>query len=74
MRRAYGWVVKEERKTRLSRGGLSCCLDVYLFGSVISLSETSIMSLSLVSNAYIEETSSKIRSKPVPWEVSIQLG
>lgn len=27
------------------------------------------MSLSLVSNAYLEETSAKIRAKPVPWEV-----
>ncbi|KLO12002.1 ATPase, V1 complex, subunit H [Schizopora paradoxa] len=26
------------------------------------------MSLSLVSNAYLEETSAKIRAKPVPWE------
>ncbi|KAK7043755.1 H(+)-transporting V1 sector ATPase subunit H [Paramarasmius palmivorus] len=26
------------------------------------------MSVSLVSNAYLDETSSKIRSKPVPWE------
>ncbi|THH04816.1 hypothetical protein EW145_g5241 [Phellinidium pouzarii] len=29
------------------------------------------MSLSLVSNTYIEETSAKIRSKPVPWEVCV---
>lgn len=28
------------------------------------------MSVSLVSNAYLDENSSKIRSKPVPWEVS----
>ncbi|KAL4251844.1 Armadillo-like helical, partial [Pleurotus pulmonarius] len=26
------------------------------------------MSISLVSNTYLEETSSKFRSKPVPWE------
>jgi hypothetical protein len=30
----------------------------------------STMSLSLVSNAYLEETAAKIRTKPVPWEVS----
>lgn len=28
------------------------------------------MSVSLVSNAYLDENSAKIRSKPVPWEVS----
>lgn len=27
------------------------------------------MSVSLVSNAYLDENSAKIRSKPVPWEV-----
>src|SRR6266568_5128335 len=27
------------------------------------------MSVSLVSNAYLDENSTKIRSKPVPWEV-----
>ncbi|KAH8108453.1 ATPase, V1 complex, subunit H [Phellopilus nigrolimitatus] len=32
------------------------------------------MSLSLVSNSYIEETSSKIRSKPVPWEAYQRAG
>ncbi|KAL5511416.1 VMA13 [Sanghuangporus vaninii] len=32
------------------------------------------MSLSLVSNAYIEETSAKIRSKPVPWEAYQRAG
>jgi hypothetical protein len=28
------------------------------------------MSVSLVSNAYLDETSVKIRAKPVPWEAS----
>ncbi|PAV24369.1 ATPase V1 complex subunit H [Pyrrhoderma noxium] len=32
------------------------------------------MSLSLVSNSYIEETSAKIRSKPVPWEAYQRAG
>ncbi|KAI5124066.1 hypothetical protein M0805_003893 [Coniferiporia weirii] len=32
------------------------------------------MSLSLVSNPYIEETSTKIRSKPVPWEAYQRAG
>jgi hypothetical protein len=27
------------------------------------------MSVALVSNAYLDDTSAKIRSKPVPWEV-----
>lgn len=35
------------------------------------LSSPSSMSLSLVSNSYLEETSAKIRSKPVPWEVRV---
>ena len=30
------------------------------------------MSLSLVSNAYLDENSTKIRSKPVPWEASLR--
>lgn len=33
-------------------------------------SQRSSMSLSLVSNAYLDEQSTKIQSKPVPWEVS----
>lgn len=31
------------------------------------------MSVSLVSNAYLDENSAKIRSKPVPWEVRSDL-
>ena len=31
------------------------------------------MSVSLVSNAYLDDNSTKIRSKPVPWEVRTSL-
>lgn len=40
-----------------------------LFGKVV-LPTLILMSLSLVSNAYLDEQSAKIQSKPVPWEVS----
>jgi hypothetical protein len=32
------------------------------------------MAVSLVSNAYLDDNSAKIRSKPVPWEVNFIIG
>lgn len=30
------------------------------------------MSMSLLSNAYLDESSARVKSKPVPWEVVLQ--
>jgi hypothetical protein len=51
----------------LSEHGGDRGLEIYRF--VICWHLVS-MSVTLVSNAYLDETSAKIRSKPVPWEVT----
>jgi hypothetical protein len=46
-----------------------CCHSWFTENARVSAT----MSVSLVSNVYLDETSVKIRAKPVPWEVRVQV-